>query len=62
MKKRVDIEKATLLRKLGWSYPDIAKELNCSRMWCATQLSKTEKDFELMRKAAALLAQQIEMV
>lgn len=62
MKKRVDIEKATLLRKLGWSYPDIARELNCSRMWCATQLAKTEKDFELMRKAATLVTQQSERI
>ena len=48
---RVDKQKAILLRKLGWGYEDIAKELDCTRDWCCKNLKGVERDIELMRKA-----------
>ena len=49
--KRVNREKAITLRKLGWKYQDIAKELECSKEWCCANLKGVEPDLKMMRDA-----------
>lgn len=49
--KRINIEKGRLLRSLGWSYEDIAEELNCSYVWCAKYLKDVRKDKEKMKRS-----------
>ena len=50
--KRVNKEKAIVLRQLGWKYDQIAKELDCSKEWCCANLKGVEPDLEMMRGAA----------
>lgn len=40
----IDIKKATELREQGWSYPQIAQELDCSVDWCKRNLASVSKN------------------
>jgi hypothetical protein len=48
---KVNMKKAALLKQLGWSYEDIAKELKCSYAWCAKYLRGIDKDNLKMKSA-----------
>lgn len=52
VKHRIDITAGRQLRKIGWSYADIAVYLGCSEDWCRHNLKDVSKDRELMRKVA----------
>lgn len=57
-----DMEKVIFLRKIGWSHKDIAKFMGYSETWCRHNLSKYQKDKELMHQAAVIAEMYIKQV
>ena len=50
-KSRINKQKGVLLKKLGWTNKQIAKSLDCSEIWCATNLSGIKPDYKLRHQA-----------
>lgn len=61
-KAKYDKEQAIFLRKIGWSYTDIAEYLGCSESWCKSRLLAVQKDIELMHQAAVIAQTYIKQV
>ena len=41
--RKINFERAVLLRQQGFSYKNIAQQLGCSEAWCAKELKGVEK-------------------
>ena len=59
---KYDKEQAVFLRKIGWSYTDIAEYLGCSESWCKSRLLAVEKDTGLMHQAAVIAQMHLKQV
>lgn len=61
-KAKYDKDQAIFLRKIGWSYTDIAEYLGCSESWCKSRLLAVEKDTELMHQSAVIAQMYLKQV